>query len=79
MRRHTNEQDKALATINDALGDLQRMGEVSSQPACVAYGAAALEAGTSHAALSVPVLQAQLHLQVTPTWYILAHTMELRS
>eukprot|EP00891_Asterochloris_glomerata_P001913 jgi/Astpho2/1913/fgenesh1_pg.00038_%23_58_t len=27
MRRHTNEQDKALDTINDALGDLQRMGE----------------------------------------------------
>ena len=30
MRRHTNEQDKALDTINDALGDLQRMGEVST-------------------------------------------------
>ena len=37
MRRHTNEQDKALDTINDALGDLQRMGEVSTACLCCAW------------------------------------------
>ena len=37
MRRHTGEQDKALDTIHDALGDLQRMGEVSTACLCCAW------------------------------------------